>query len=109
MEKLIRENREKLSDADVKAVEEAIEKGKSALAGGGLETIQTATKDLEIASHKVAEVLYRTTAAEGGAGAAGGPAGEGDSGASQEQKKGEGEGEVIDAEYVDVDESKKPN
>ena len=109
MEKLIRENREKLSDADVKAVEEAIEKGKSALAGGGPETIQTATKDLEIASHKVAEVLYRTTAAEGGAGAAGGPAGEGDSGASQEQKKGEGEGEVIDAEYVDVDESKKPN
>ena len=110
MEKLIGENREKLSEGDIKAVEAAIESGKSALAGGNLEAIQTATKNLEGASHKLAEVLYRASAAAGAAGGAGtpgaqsgGPQGQGTEG----QKRGEGE--VIDAEYVDVDESKKPN
>ncbi|PYU28888.1 MAG: molecular chaperone DnaK [Acidobacteria bacterium] len=110
MEKLIRENREKLSEGDVKPVEAAIESAKSALAGSDLEAIQSATKDLESASHKLAEVLYRASAAAGAAGGQGtpgakpgGPQGEGPAG----QKRGEGE--VIDAEYVDVDESKKPN
>jgi len=114
MEKLIRENREKLQEADVKPVEEAIEKAKSALAGGALEAMQTAAKDLETVSHKVAEVLYRASAAAGAAGAAGqgAPGGttaggpQGEAGGAGEKK---GEGEVIDAEYVDVDESKKPN
>ncbi len=112
MEKLIRENREKLAEGDVKAVEAAIEKGKSALSGGTLETIQAAATELESASHKLAEVLYRASAAAGAAGgpgtgtpggAAGGPQTEGPA------SKKPGEGEVIDAEYVDVDESKKPN
>ena len=112
MEKLIRENREKLQEGDVKPVEEAIEKAKSALAGGNLEAMQSATKDLESVSHKVAEVLYRTSAAAG-AGAAGGqgtpggaPGGQPSEGPAGPKR---GEGEVIDAEYVDVDESKKPN
>jgi molecular chaperone DnaK len=110
MEKLIRENREKLAEGDVKPVEAAIESAKSALASGNLESIQSAIKELESASHKLAEVLYRASAAAGAAGgqgtpgaAPGGPQSEGSAG-----KKG-GDGEVIDAEYVDVDESKKPN
>jgi molecular chaperone DnaK len=107
MEKLIRENREKVPEADVKAVEEAIEKAKSALAGGSLEAMQSATQELEKVSHKVAEVLYQATAAAG----AGGPASGGPAPGSEGQPGGKkpGEGEVIDAEYVDVDESKKPN
>lgn len=110
MEKLIRENREKLSEGDIKPVEAAIESGKSALAGGNLEAMQSATKDLESASHKLAEVLYRASAAAGAAGGAGTPGAQpgGPQGQSTEGQK-RGEGEVIDAEYVDVDESKKPN
>jgi molecular chaperone DnaK len=113
MEKLIRENREKLSEGDVKPVEGAIESAKTALAGGNLEAMQSATKDLEAASHKLAEVLYRASAAAGAPGGGGTPGaqpGGGTQGQSTEtegQKRGEGE--VIDAEYVDVDESKKPN
>jgi molecular chaperone DnaK len=110
MEKLIRENREKLAEGDVKPVEAAIESAKSALASGNLESIQSAIKELESASHKLAEVLYQASAAAGAAGgqgtpgaAPGGQQSEGSAG-----KKG-GDGEVIDAEYVDVDESKKPN
>jgi molecular chaperone DnaK len=112
MEKLIRENREKLSEGDVKPVEAAIESAKSALASGNLESIQSAIKDLEAASHRLAEVLYRSSAAAGAAGAGGqgapGAAPGGQQGQGSEGKKA-GEGEVIDAEYVDVDESKKPN
>jgi molecular chaperone DnaK len=105
MEKLLLENREKLPEGEVKAVETALEKAKSALAGGGLESLEAASKELESASHKVAEVLYRSAPAPGAGGA--GPAGAGGAQASEPKKPGEGE--VIDAEYVDVDESKKPN
>jgi len=111
IEKLLRENREKLADPDIKAVEEALEKAKSALAGGSLDTIQSATQELERTSHKIAETLYRSGAAGAAPGSAGQGAGAGASGGSPEagQQKKPGEGEVIDAEYVDVDESKRPN
>jgi molecular chaperone DnaK len=108
MEKLIRENREKLAEGDVKPVEAAIESAKSALASGNLENIQSAIKELEGASHKLAEVLYRASAAAGAAGGPGTP-GAAAGGQQSEGSTGKKDGEVIDAEYVDVDESKKPN
>src|ERR1700722_12190074 len=77
LEKLLRENREKLSEADIKPVEEAVEKGKSALAGGVLAAMQSAAQELEAASHKVAEVLYRSAAAAGAGSTSGGPGHEG--------------------------------
>src|SRR5690242_13565524 len=72
-EKLSKENREKLAEADVKPVEAAIESAKSALASGNLESMQSATKELESVSHKLAEVLYRASAAAGAAGGPGAP------------------------------------
>ncbi|MGO9642938.1 MAG: molecular chaperone DnaK [Candidatus Acidiferrales bacterium] len=107
IEKLLRENREKLAESDAKAVEEALEKAKSALAGGGLDAIQAATQELEHTSHRIAETLYRTTGAPGAGGPGAGPA-QGGSPEGGEPKK-PGQGEVIDAEYVDVDETKRPN
>jgi len=106
VEKVLRENREKLTDADAKLAEEALEAAKRALAEGGLEQMKSAAEALERASHKVAEALYRSGATPpSGATAAGEQPGTGaaSSGAAS------GSGEVIDAEYVDVDESKKPN
>jgi molecular chaperone DnaK len=108
VEKLIADNRDKLSESDTKPVEEAVAAAKSALAGGILDQIQSATIQLETASHKLAEVLYKTAQASGAQAGAGGSA----DGASGAPKSGTGsapEGEVIDAEYVDVDETKKPN
>jgi molecular chaperone DnaK len=106
-EKLLRENRDKLPEADAKAVEEAIEECKRAMADGGADRINAAAENLTRASHKIAEELYRTSQAAGAAGAAGpGAAGDGSGAASTPPS---GEGQVIDAEYVDVDESKKPN
>ena len=112
MEKLLGENREKLSEGDIKPVEEAVTAAKSALAGGILEQIQSATQELEKVSHKLAETLYKTAQASGAqAGAAGGSP-DGTSGGAGTPNPGASApppGEVIDAEYVDVDESKKPN
>ncbi len=102
VEKLLRENREKLSETDIKAVEEALEQCKRAMADGGIDRIKSATEQLERATHRVAEVLYRTGAGPTADAAAGGSKGTGAGSAG-------GQGDVIDAEYVDVDETKKPN
>jgi len=104
VEKLIADNRDKLSESDVKPVEEAVTAAKSALGSGALDQIQAATQELERVSHKLAEVLYKTAQATGAQAGASGPT---DHGAGGSGKKPEGD--VIDAEYVDVDESKKPN
>jgi molecular chaperone DnaK len=112
IEKLLSENREKLSESDVKPVEAALATAKSALSGGVLDQIQSATKELEGASHKLAEVLYQSAQASGAQAGAAGPS-DGNTGAPGGPQAGPGStppgGEVIDAEYVDVDESKKPN
>jgi molecular chaperone DnaK len=108
VEKLIADNREKLSETDTKPVEEAVAAAKSALAGGILEQIQSATQHLESASHKLAEVLYKTAQAAGAQPGPGGPS-DGASGGASSGPAPAPEGEVIDAEYVDVDETKKPN
>jgi molecular chaperone DnaK len=111
-EKMIRENREKIAESDVKAAEEAIEDAKKAIGEGGIARLRSATENIERALHKIAEVLYKANQAAGGAeqaGAAG--AGAGASGSSTRPGGAQGgkPGDVIDAEYVDVDESKRPN
>ncbi len=103
-EKLIKENREKLAEADVKAVEDAIEESRRALTDGGLEKLNAATESLTKASHRVAESLYKAQQQSGGS-APGASAGPHDAGGAQPH----GQGDVVDAEFVDVDESKKPN
>jgi molecular chaperone DnaK len=108
VERMLKENRDKLPEADGKAVEAAIEDCRKAMAEGSVERIKSANAALEQAAHRVAEHLYRASAAAGGTqGAAGGPSANGAS-----QPGGESsppQGDVIDAEYVDVDESKRPN
>ncbi len=106
-EKLLKENRDKVSDADAKAAEEAIEAARKAMADGNVDAINAASQQVEQATHRIAEAMYKATAGQAQAEPAG-PAGDG---ASPEDKGGAkpGQGDVIDAEFVDVDESKKPN
>ena len=60
IEKTLNENKDKLSEEDIKATEEALEKAKSSIAEPNqtAESIQQITDDLLKASHKVAEILY---------------------------------------------------
>src|SRR4029077_13816120 len=110
-EKMIRENREKIAEAEVKKAEEAIEDAKKAINEGGVARLRSAKENVERSLHKIAEDLYKTSQAAAGAepaGAAGaGPGSSSSAGSSGGQQKKPGD--VIDAEYVDVDESKRPN
>jgi len=110
-EKMIRENREKIAEAEVKKAEEAIEDAKKAINEGGVARLRSAKENVERSLHKIAEDLYKTAQAAG-AGQAGAAAGAGAGGGSSAGSSGAQDkkpGDVIDAEYVDVDESKRPN
>ena len=108
-DKVIKENREKLAEADVKAGEEAIEAARRALTEGGLDRLNAAAENLTKASHRIAETMYKAqqSANAAGAGAAGAPGSQG--APSGEGKSSSGQGDVVDAEFVDVDDTKKPN
>src|SRR6267143_237004 len=111
-EKMLRENREKIAEADVKKAEEAIEDAKKAINEGGVARLRSATENVERSLHKIAEELYKTSQTAGAAGQAGAAAGAGAGGGSPAGSSGAQEkkpGDVIDAEYVDVDETKRPN
>ena len=102
MEKTLNENREKVG-ATAGDVETAIAEAKKALAEGDVDKLNEAYNQLQAASHKMAEALYQQTAATGtetpatdDQASAAGASGAG----------GAGEDDVIDAEYVDVDENK---
>ncbi|MGB7231999.1 MAG: molecular chaperone DnaK, partial [Candidatus Acidiferrum sp.] len=109
-EKMVRENREKIAESDVKSAEDAIDEAKKAIAEGGTARLRSATENLEKSLHKIAEVLYKANQAQPGAeqaaGASAGAGGGSSSGGAPQDKK---PGDVIDAEYVDVDENKPPN
>ena len=95
-EKLLEENKEKIAPEEATRIRSAVEDLKKAINEGGIERIQRATDDLVKASHRMAEQMYQKASA-GRTGADGGPSDGG----------GPKEGDVIDAEYVDVDEEKK--
>jgi molecular chaperone DnaK len=108
-DKIIKENREKLAEADVKAGEEALEEARRALTEGGVDKLNAAAETLTKASHRIAETMYKAqqSAASAGAGSQGAPGGQGQT--SGDGKSSSGQGDVVDAEFVDVDDSKKPN
>jgi molecular chaperone DnaK len=105
-EKMIRENRDKLDETDVKQAETELEEARKAMGEQDVDRLKAVNDSLTQASHRLAQALYEKAGATAGAEAAGGagqtgPEGEGEA-------KDSKEGEVIDAEYVDVDD-KKPN
>jgi molecular chaperone DnaK len=102
MEKTLNENREKVS-AVAGDVEAGIADAKKALEEGGVERMNEAFNALQTVSHKMAEALYQQT---GSAPEAESAEQSSAAGASASGQPG-GEDNVIDAEYVDVDEEKK--
>ena len=108
IEKLLEENRDKVSAEDERSIRTAIDEVRKVMAGGSSEQINAALKGLEKASHHLAEVMYQKAGAAAGPGPGpraddeptGGPATEPSTGSRKE-------GDVIDAEFVDVDEKKQ--
>ena len=100
-EKILTENRDKISDDDAKAVEDAVADTKKAMEGDDMEAINKAVENLTQASHRLAEVMYQS-APQGGQE----PPPDDPEGSSEGTSEGQPDDEVIDAEYVDVDEKK---
>jgi molecular chaperone DnaK len=96
VEKMLKEHRAKISDADAKSVEEAVEDLRKAMDEGGKERIQGAIEKMNQASHKLAEAMYAAAPQSGAPGA------QGDAPPQGEAKKDD----VVDAEFVDVDDKK---
>lgn len=100
-EKLIRDNKEKLGDAEVKPLQEAIDKGKAVLqnASASLEEYKSALDGITNASHAVSAKLYEKS--KGPEAGAAGTGGAGAGGAESSTKSGD---DVIDADFKDVNE-----
>ncbi len=106
VEKMLKEHRDKISDADAKQVETAVEDLKKAMTDGGLDAINSATDKLTTASHKLAEAMYKTQSTGGTDGATPGAGAGAGAGANGTQTEGHAKDDVVDAEFVDVDEKK---
>jgi molecular chaperone DnaK len=65
IDKMLSENRDKISGEDVSSVESALTEARKAMEQGGLENIRTATDNLQKASHKLAEAMYEQAKSEG--------------------------------------------
>ena len=100
-EKTLSENRDKISDDDAKAIEDAVADTKKAMEGDDVEAINKAVENLTQASHRLAEVMYQS-AQQGGQE----PTPDDPQSSSEGTQEGQPDEEVIDAEYVDVDEKK---
>jgi molecular chaperone DnaK len=106
VEKLLEENRDKVSADDERTIRAAVEDVKKAITEGGAERIKEALQNLDKSSHHLAELLYQKVGA-GAAGPSGGAEAAGEQPGSGSAGGGGKDGDVIDAEFVDVDEPKK--
>jgi molecular chaperone DnaK len=100
VEKTLKEHRSKISDAEAKDIEAAIEETKKAMADGDADKLNAATDKLTQASHKLAEAMYKAAGPAGTPGTGGAP-GDGAAGGQGGQQKPKDD--VVDAEFVDVD------
>jgi molecular chaperone DnaK len=104
IEKMLKENGDKVSGSDKLDVETALADAKKTLEGQPSVTdLNGAREKLTAASHKMAEAMYKANAAGASAGPAPTDGAAAAAGTADETKKDEG---VIDAEYVDVDDKR---
>ncbi|TLM66568.1 MAG: molecular chaperone DnaK [Deltaproteobacteria bacterium] len=94
-EKAVKEHGDKVDEATRKGIESALEELKKAMDGDDAEAIRQKTEALATASHKLAEVMYQQAQQSASAEGAGG------------ETAGGKQGDVVDAEFEEVDDKKK--
>ncbi|MEO8659432.1 MAG: Hsp70 family protein, partial [Bryobacteraceae bacterium] len=100
VEKMLKDHGDKIDASDKTNVESALDEAKKAIAeNAGVERINAAVDKLTQASHKLAEAMYKSQTPPSGGPA--GPAGDGQPAADPKPKDN-----VVDAEFVDVDDKK---
>ena len=103
MEKMLREQGDKIPAAERGDVENAIGDAKKAIESNDKAQMDKARETLTAASHKLAEHMYKAAQPQGAPGGTASADGAASTGDGAEAKKDEG---VIDAEYVDVEDKK---
>jgi molecular chaperone DnaK len=104
--KLLEENKDKIDSKSASAIKTSLEEGKKVLDSQDVSSLKAAIDKIQKESHKLAEVLY-SAASAGGSTASSGAATDGSETKSSTSKpEGGTEGDVIDAEYEDVDPNK---
>ena len=100
-EKLIRDNKDKLQDADTQPLQAAIDEAKKVLANAAASSdeLKAGEDTLTKASHSVSAKLYEKSKGAGGGDNGGGDGGGAGGAGGAEGKSGE---DVIDADYKDV-------
>jgi molecular chaperone DnaK len=107
LEKLLRENKDKIPEDEATKIQTEIENTKKAIESDNLEQIKQAVEALSQASHKLTEMMYQQTTQQQ---AQQGPTQQEATGSQTAEKassEGPSEEEVIDAEVVDEDKNKK--
>jgi molecular chaperone DnaK len=107
VEKTFSESKDKLDSAAASEIETAISESKAALGGEDADAMNNAFERLQTASHKLAEVLYSQAGTAGQGGETSGSEQASSASAGADGGTAGGDDNVIDAEYVDVDEEKK--
>jgi molecular chaperone DnaK len=104
VEKTLKEHRGKVGEAEAKDIDAALAETKKAMADNDPDKINSAVDRLTTASHKLAEAMYKSTAQQPGGPppTGGGPSSGGNGGGD-----GKGKDDVVDAEFVDVDDKNK--
>jgi molecular chaperone DnaK len=102
VEKTLKEHRGKVSDAEASEIESAIKETKSAIDANDPDKINAAVDRLTAASHKLAEAMYKSTGQPG----SGGPTPGADGGTPGGDSGKKDKDNVVDAEFVDVDDKK---
>ena len=102
VEKTLKEHRSKVSEAEAKEIEDALAETKKAINENDPDRINAATDRLTTASHKLAEAMYKSASQPG----AQAPPSEGGQPGGDQGKKDGGKDNVVDAEFVDVDDKK---
>jgi molecular chaperone DnaK len=104
VEKTLKEHRSKIGEAEAHEIEASIEETKKAINDNDADRMNSAVDRLTQASHKLAEAMYKSSS-QPGAGPAGDGAAPGAGGASADGGSAKKD-DVVDAEFVDVDDKK---
>ena len=99
VEKTLKEHRAKVGEAEAKEIETALEDTKKAMADNEPDKMNSAVDRLTQASHKLAEAMYKSSTTQP-------PPTDGGGQPKPDDKGDKGKDNVVDAEFVDVDDKK---
>jgi molecular chaperone DnaK len=104
VEKTLKEHRSKIGESEAKEIEAAIEETKKSINENDADRMNAAVDRLTQASHKLAEAMYKSSSQPGAGPTPGGDGAGPGAGASGDG--GKKKDDVVDAEFVDVDDKK---